>query len=93
MQEGVEPSPEAGGSGSKMEKVVEKIKLGNEIKLSKEALEALGVKIGEEIILMIKGREVVIKPAKSIIDEVAGAAELEDTELIDKIIEDTEFKR
>jgi len=56
-------------------------------------LEALGVKIGEEIILMIKGREVVIKPAKSIIDEVAGAAELEDTELIDKIIEDTEFKR
>jgi hypothetical protein len=33
-----------------------------------------------------------VKPAKSIVYEVAGAAELEDTDLIDAIIEDTEFK-
>ncbi|MDI6886892.1 MAG: hypothetical protein QMD22_11255 [archaeon] len=41
---------------------------------------------------LIENRELLVKPAKSIVDEVAGTAELEDTDLIDAIIEDTEFK-
>jgi bifunctional DNA-binding transcriptional regulator/antitoxin component of YhaV-PrlF toxin-antitoxin module len=75
-----------------MERIIEKIKPNREIELTKEILNALGIKTGEEVILIVKNRELLIKPARSIVDEVVGAAELEDTDLIDEIIEDAEFK-
>ncbi|MGB2841097.1 MAG: hypothetical protein WBC40_01250 [Halobacteriota archaeon] len=77
-----------------MEKLIEKIRPNREIELPEEVLNALGIKIGDKVVLIVKNknRELSVKPAKSIVDEVAGTAELEDTDLIDAIIEDTELK-
>ena len=75
-----------------MKRIIEKIKSNREIELPKEILNALGIKTGEKVILVVKNRELSIKPARSIVDEVVGSAELADLDLIDEIIEDTEFK-
>jgi antitoxin component of MazEF toxin-antitoxin module len=72
--------------------IYKKIKPNREIELPEEVMKRLHLKVGEKIALSVKNRRLLIKPAKSVVDEVVGAAKLKDTKIIDKIIEDTEFK-
>ncbi len=75
-----------------MDVIYEKIKPNRKIEIPKEIMERLHLKVGEEIALSVTNRKLLIKPARSVIDEVVGTAKLEDAKLIDKIIEDTEFR-
>jgi len=55
-----------------MQTLAERIGPKGEIKLPKHVLEALGVKIGEEVILAIK---VVIKPAQNLTGKIVESEE------------------
>jgi len=75
-----------------MDIIYEKIKPGGEIEIPEEIMKRLHLKVGEEVALSVTDRKLLIKPAKSVIDEVVGTAKLKDAKLIDKIIEETEFR-
>jgi len=75
-----------------MDVIYEKIKPGGEIEIPEEIMKRLHLKVGEEVALSVTDRKLLIKPAKSVIDEVVGTAKLKDAKLIDKIIEETEFR-
>lgn len=44
-----------------------------EIKLPMEVIDNLGVKIGEELEVKIKGRQVILSPTRSVADELWGS--------------------
>ena len=74
-----------------MQTLAERIGPKGEIKLSKHALEALGVKIGEEVILAIKDRIVLIKSTQSLTGKVTDSIKLDDQKLIEEIVESEEW--
>ncbi len=73
-------------------RLIREIKPNRMIEIPEEVMKRLHLGVGEKIVLSVKDRELLIKPAKSVVDEVVGTAKLEDTKLIDKIIEDTKLK-
>lgn len=75
-----------------MDIIYEKIKPDRKIEIPEEIMKRLHLKVGEEVALSVTDRKLLIKPAKSVIDEVVGTAKLKDAKLIDKIIEETEFR-
>ena len=74
-----------------MQTLAERIGPKGEIKLPKHALEALGVKIGEEVILAIKDRIVLIKSTQSLTGKVTDSIKLDDQKLIEEIVESEEW--
>jgi len=74
-----------------MQTLAERIGPKGEIKLPKHVLEALGVKIGEEVILAIKGRVVLIKPAQNLTGKITETIKLDDQKLIEEIVESEEW--
>ena len=72
-----------------MQTLAERIGPKGEIKLPKHVLEALGVKIGEEVILAIKGRVVLIKPAQNLTGKITET--IDDQKLIEEIVESEEW--
>ena len=65
-----------------MQTLAERIGPKGEIKLPKHVLEAIGVKIGEEVILAIKDREVLIKSAQSLTGKITETIKLDDQKAI-----------
>jgi len=49
------------------------------------------VKIGEEVILAIKGRVVLIKPAQNLTGKITETIKLDDQKLIEEIVESEEW--
>ena len=74
-----------------MQTLAERIGPKGEIKLPKHILETLGVKIGEEVILAIKDRAVLIKSAQSLTEKIAETIKLDDQKLIEEIVESEEW--
>lgn len=74
-----------------MQTVAERIGPKGEIKLPKHVLEALGVKIGEEVILAIKDRAVLIKSAQNLTEKITETIKLDDQKLIEEIVESEEW--
>ncbi|MGB2841250.1 MAG: hypothetical protein WBC40_02040 [Halobacteriota archaeon] len=74
-----------------MQTIAEKIGPKGEIKLPKHVLEALGVKIGEDIILAIEDRMVLIKSAQSLTGKITETIKLDDQKLIEEIVESEEW--
>jgi bifunctional DNA-binding transcriptional regulator/antitoxin component of YhaV-PrlF toxin-antitoxin module len=74
-----------------MQTLAEKIGQNGEIKLPQPALEALGVKIGEEVILAIKDRAVLIKSAQSLTATITDSIKLNDPKLIEEVVESEEW--
>ena len=74
-----------------MQTLAEKIGQNGEIKLPQPALEALGVKIGEEVILAIKDRAVLIKSAQSLTAKITDSIKLNDPKLIEEVVESEEW--
>ena len=74
-----------------MQTLAERIGPKGEIKLPKHVLEALGVKIGEEVILAITDREVLIKSAQSLTGKITETIKLENQKLIEEIVESEEW--
>ncbi|MGB7533301.1 MAG: AbrB/MazE/SpoVT family DNA-binding domain-containing protein [Halobacteriota archaeon] len=71
--------------------LAERIGPKGEITLPKHILEALGVKIGEKVILAIKDRVVLIKPAQSLTGKITETIKLDDQKLIEEIVESEEW--
>ena len=74
-----------------MQTLAERIGPKGEIKLPKHALEALEVKIGEEVILAIKDRIVLIKSTQSLTGKVTDSIKLDNQKLIEEIVESEEW--
>jgi len=74
-----------------MQNLAERIGPKGEIKLPKHVLERLGVKIGEEVILAIKERVVLIKSTQSLTGKVTDSIKLDNQKLIEEIVESEEW--
>jgi len=74
-----------------MDSIFERIKPGGEIELPKGMMESLQLKVGEEVELKLKGREVLIRPKRNIVDETSGVVNI-DPKLAEEIIEDKELE-
>ena len=74
-----------------MDVIYEKIKPGGEIEIPEEIMKRLHLKVGEEVALSVTDRKLLIKPAKSIVDEITGAIEI-DPKIGKRIIEDEEIE-
>lgn len=75
-----------------MEPIFGKVKQHGEIELPNNIMKRLKLKVGEQIEFRIIDKKLIIRPRRSIVNDVIGAVELKDTRIIDKIINDTEFK-
>ncbi len=74
-----------------MEPIFERIKPGGEIELPKEIMKSLHLRVGEEVELRVRDKEVLIRTGKSIVDKITGAIEI-DPEIGRRIIEDEEIE-
>jgi len=74
-----------------MDPTFERIKPGGEIELPKGMMDSLHLKVGEEVELRLKGKGVLIKPRRSIVDETSGVVKI-DSKLAEEIIEDKELE-
>lgn len=74
-----------------MQNLAERIGPKGEIKLPKHVLERLGVKIGEEVILAIRDRVVLIKHAQRLTEKIAESIKLDNQKLIEEIVESEEW--
>ncbi len=73
-----------------MDPIFERIKTGGEIELPREIMKSLHLEIGEEVELILKDRTVLIKPRRSIVDEITGAIVL-DQKTAEEIIDSKEL--
>lgn len=73
-----------------MDPIFERIKPGGEIELPKEIMKSLHLKVGGQVELMLKDRTVLIKPKRSIVDEITGVIEL-DQKTAEEIIDSKEL--
>ena len=74
-----------------MQTLAERIGPKGEIKLPKPVLDALGVKFGEEVILAIKDRAVLIESAQSVTGKITETIKLDDQKLIEAIVDSEEW--
>jgi len=73
-----------------MDPIFERIKPNGDIELPKQIMKTLHLKVGEEVELRVKDRKVLIKPRRSIVDEMAGAIKL-DQKTAEEIIDSKEL--
>jgi len=73
-----------------MDPIFERIKPNGDIELPKQIMESLHLKVGEEVELRVRDREVLIKPARSVVEELTGIVTA-DSDIVDEIIENEEY--
>jgi len=66
------------------------IQPNNKIEIPETLLKSIGIKIGENVRIEVRNRELVIKPTKTIVDEITGAIKI-DQKIAEKIIESEEI--
>ena len=71
-----------------MEAVIRK---GGIIELPNAMLSELGLSEGEKAALGVEDGEILIKPVKNITERLAGSIKLDDTDLIDEIVESEDW--
>ena len=67
------------------------IRKGGIIELPNSVLSELGLSEGEKVALRVKDGKILIKPVKNITGRLAGSIKLDDTELIDEIVESEDW--
>lgn len=74
----------------KMDVIYEKIKPNRRIEIPEEMMKRLGLKVGEEIELRVVDRKVLIRPSRSIVDELTGIIKV-DPKIVDEVVENEDF--
>ena len=73
-----------------MEDIIEKVSPDGKIELPPKILEFIGVRVGEDIVLTPKEKEVLIRPRKRITKELKGCVKA-DSQIVDEVVENEEF--
>lgn len=74
-----------------MDVIYEKIGPNRRIEIPEEMMNRLGLKVGEDVELRVVDRKVLIKPSRSIVDELTGIIKVEDSKVVDEVVENEEF--
>jgi len=73
-----------------MDPIFERIKPNGDIELPKQIMKTLHLKVGEKVELRVRDREVLIKPARSVVEELTGIVKA-DSDVVDEVIENEEY--